>query len=1089
MLLASSLLKEIPQYLKLLEGIKDGRGAQAVVLEAAKPFFLASLYIELRSPLLVITPRPEGARKLYDQVSFWCPQGTRLYLFPEPDALPYETIPPDIVSVQGRLRTLWALSQGDQTPFIIASACASAIKTIPHSLFSQSCQVLKSGMKISLTHLFRRFCEIGYRVERVVEIPGTMSKRGGILDLFPFNYDFPLRLEFWGDEIESIRAFDPKSQRSLFSLPEVIIIPASEEHNSGSILEYLPDEGVLVLDEIEEIKTELRELDLKAKEIRKERELPPSYPVPYFSEEEMVSQWQRKPLRLELKRWGEGEEFSFPFSPAPSYKGQWKIWIREIKGKMEEGYRIIIVSHQAERLSEILLEGGILASPSSLELPSPGEVKLVQGSIAEGWVLNQPKTLLLSDAELFGFVKERRQVKRPVPRFAPLSELSIGDYVVHLENGIGRFCGIKLLGDKGEEKEYLVLEYAEGDKLYVPAYQMDKISRYIGLGEPPTLHRLGSQEWQRAKEKVKRATGDMARELLELYALRELLPGFAFSPDTDWQRELEASFPYEETPDQLQAILEVKRDMEKPRPMDRLVCGDVGYGKTEVAIRASFKAVMDGKQVAVLVPTTILAQQHYETFSKRLAPFPIRIEMLSRFLSEKEQREVIQGLKEGKIDICIGTHRLLQKDVEFKDLGLVIIDEEQRFGVAHKEKLKQMKKEVDVLTLSATPIPRTLYMSLTGIRDISLIETPPEERLPIKTIVSEYKESLLREAILREIGRGGQVFFVHNRVDSIEYQAQKLKSLVPEARITIAHGQMDEEELERIMTEFVQGKWDVLVCTTIIETGLDMPKVNTLIVNDADKLGLTQLYQLRGRVGRGSERAFAYFLYQPGKRLTPEAQKRLETIYRATELGAGFHIAMKDLEIRGAGNLLGPEQSGHIAAVGFELYCELLSQAVEEIKAKKEGKEYHPPPPIPSVSLPLPAYFPEEYIPDVSVRLSLYQRLSQIRDLEQLGDLSQELRDRFGQLPIPVENLLYILEVRILGSLAGVEAIYTDGDEIIISLREGIRAKKEWGGFGVKIGQSQIRIDRKILSHKSWKEELKALLMRMLTQTPSRGRE
>jgi len=627
-----------------------------------------------------------------------------------------------------------------------------------------------------------------------------------------------------------------------------------------------------------------------------------------------------------------------------------------------------------------------------------------------------------------------------------------------------------------------VLQYAAGDRLYVPTDQIDRVNRYIGAGDrPPTLSRLGTQEWTRTRRRAREAAEELAQELLALYATREVVPGFAFSCDTLWQQELEASFPYVETPDQMEAQREVKGDMEKAKPMDRLVCGDVGYGKTEVAIRAAFKAVMDGKQVAVLVPTTVLAEQHHATFSQRLDAFPLRVEVLSRFKSPKEQPVILDGLVSGTVDICIGTHRLLQKDIAFKDLGLLIIDEEQRFGVAHKEHLKQMRREVDVLTLSATPIPRTLHMSLVGVRDMSTMETPPEERLPIKTYVAEYNERLIREAILRELERNGQVFFVHNRVNSIAMVAERLRSLVPEAEIAIAHGQMHEDRLEAVMTDFSQGRSDVLVCTTIIESGLDMPNVNTVIVNRADKFGLTQLYQLRGRVGRGANLAYAYFLYDGGKHLTPTAEKRLRTIFEATELGAGFDIAMKDLQIRGAGNLLGAKQSGYITAVGFSLYCRLLAEAVEEQKDRLAGiKEEEKPPrlPPPTVDLPLDAYIPEDYVADVNTRLGLYQSLVKVDAVARVDEVAGEFRDRFGDLPAEVINLLYALKIKVLAADAGIESITTEDGQVVIRLFSGMRLdrqKLEPFSDRVRIGVSQLTLSPKRLG-KGWKRVLEGVV-------------
>ncbi len=607
------------------------------------------------------------------------------------------------------------------------------------------------------------------------------------------------------------------------------------------------------------------------------------------------------------------------------------------------------------------------------------------------------------------------------------------------------------------------MRYAAGDVLYVPTDQIDRVSRYVGAGDrPPVLSRLGTQEWVRTRQKAKEAAELLARDLLTLYAAREVVPGFAFSRDTLWQQEMEAAFPYVETPDQLEAQREVKEDMEKPKPMDRLVCGDVGYGKTEVAIRAAFKAVMDDRQVAVLVPTTVLAQQHFATFSERLDAFPMKVEVLSRFRSDRDQRAVIAGLADGTVDICIGTHRLLQKDVVFKNLGLLVIDEEQRFGVNHKEHFKKLRREVDVLTLSATPIPRTLHMSLVGVRDMSTMETPPEARLPVKTYVAEYSDYLVRESILRELERNGQVFFLHNRVQSIAMVTENLRELIPEAEIAIGHGQMPEERLEQVMADFSAGKIDVLVCTTIIESGLDMPNANTLIVNKADKFGLTQLYQLRGRVGRGANLAYAYFLYDKGQRLSPIAHERLRTIYEATELGAGFGIAMKDLEIRGAGTLLGHRQSGHITAIGFSLYTRLLAEAVEEQKAILAGKPKPPPRvPQPAIDLPLDAFIPESYVPDVDTRLELYRALGNADAADKLDDFRKEYADRFGSPPPEVENLLYAVKIKGLAAKAGIESVTTEEGLIILRRFQGLPfdASKIPSRDGIEVGRTQIRIN------------------------------
>ncbi|HJX69955.1 MAG TPA: transcription-repair coupling factor, partial [Dehalococcoidia bacterium] len=1024
----------MPAYCQLVQKLGEGGGEhRAMVIDAAKPYLVAALHQELCLPMLWVVPSPEDAKKFYEHLLVWCSSQTRIMWFPEPDTLPYEPLAPNLSTAQQRLLVLSSLKEaGAEALLIIASATAVVRKTIPYGEFVAACHTLRQGMHLNPLELLARWSSMGYQRENLVEVPGTMSQRGGILDIYPPNSELPARIEFCGNEIDSIRLFDPQSQRSLKPVESITLVPAQEAAwpNTDTIIDYLPPNSLLILDEPRDIEASIGELDVQASELRQSQrekgELPEDSPLPYLTYPELRAKLESVKQRLTLTRWStENNVLWLVFALAPSYGGQLKLFLSEVKRLLQEGRRVIITSHQASRLSELLREENIFASPLSyIEHPPPaGSLALVQGSLSEGWVMGED-SVLLTDAEIFGFVKQRRLIKpRPVHRKRFLPELSPGDYAVHVEHGIARFAGMTKLRLDEVEREYLTLEYAAGDRLYVPTDQADCVSCYIGSGEPPALSRLGTQEWTRIKQRVEESAREMAQELLTIYAAREVIPGFTFSPDTPWQQDLEASFPYIETLDQMEAVRQVKEDMEKSKPMDRLVCGDVGYGKTEVALRAAFKTVMDGKQVAMLVPTTVLAQQHFTTFGQRLAAFPLRVEMLSRFRSEKEQQAILGGLGKGSVDICIGTHRLLQKDVAFKDLGLVIIDEEQRFGVAHKERLRQMRKEVDVLTLSATPIPRTLHMSLVGVRDMSTMETPPEERLPIKTNVAEYNEPLIREAIIRELERNGQVFFVHNRVQSIARVARKLGELVPEAKIAIGHGQMREEKLERTMLDFTQGKTDVLVCTTIIESGLDIPNVNTLIVNEADKLGLAQLYQLRGRVGRGSNRAYAYFLYSKGKRLTPTAGKRLQTIFEATELGAGFRIAMKDLEIRGAGNLLGPEQSGYITSVGFDLYCQLLAEAVEELKAKQLGKDRASislaPLPLPTIDLPLSAYIPDDYVADPTTRLLLYQRLAKIGSPGEVERIAEEFKDRFGDLPQVVKNLLYIVNIKALAAQAG----------------------------------------------------------------------
>jgi len=1138
------LIDEMPGYCQLLEEFfskKGGGELQVVVIDEAKPYLLAALHRELGWPMLVVTPRPEGAKQLQDQLLTW---GSDPYIFPEPDPLPYERLASDPATIQQRINTLYTLSlaensSADNAPLVIASSHAVARNTLSPADFDTAAHAIWQGMKFNIDDVLARWVAIGYEWEHMVEVPGSFSRRGGIIDIYSPASDLPARIELFGDEVVSIRLFDPAAQRSLKLVNSIAVIPAKEAlfasklkleeilqrldlssceveareriadevdkllggeqveglefynalFSTGNIVDYLPQNALLVLDQPSEIEQALGELDAEAHEIRREQvargELPRNFPTPYLTWDVLSTRlkgvgWRgeyQKWRRLSLWSWQQEEaESLLPFASAPMYGGRLDAFLRDAEEMLEKREkRIIIVSHQARRLSELLEEVDIIAPPLSQIAgpPPPGAIALVQGSLARGWVTGS--VALFTDAELFGFTKKRRHVRRhPMRQAGSLSELSVGDYVVHIEHGIARFAGTTMMAVGETEREYLILEYAASDRLYVPSDQIDRIGRYIGpSGAPPALSRLGTQEWTRAKQRVREAAWDLAQELLAIYAAREIVPGFAYSSDTTWQEDLEASFPYIETPDQIQAVLETKQDMERAKPMDRLVCGDVGYGKTEVALRAAFKAVMDGAQVAVLVPTTVLAQQHFQTFSERLAAFPINVAVLSRFRVEREQGEVIAGLKRGTIDIVIGTHRLLQKDVSFKNLGLVVIDEEQRFGVVHKEHLKKLRKEVDVLTLTATPIPRTLYMSLSGVRDMSTMETPPEERLPIKTYISEYDERLIREAILRELDRGGQVFFVHNRVASIHRVASRLVALVPEAEIAIAHGQMPEEQLENVMLEFSEGKIDILVSTTIIESGLDIPNVNTLIVNDADRLGLAQLYQLRGRVGRGTNRAYAYFLYSKGKRLTPQAQRRLKTIFEATELGAGFRIAMRDLEIRGAGNLLGAEQSGQIGAVGFDLYCRLLQEAVAELRVG--GIKRTSLPQMPTIDLPMRAHIPDEYVADIDTRLTIYQRLAKLSTTQQVAEMAEELKDRFGTIPHQVANLLYAVKVKILAMDAGVESIATEDREIVLRMAEGKKVEKALLeralGDGVKAGTNQVRLNIKRLGPR-WQEVL-----------------
>ena len=1155
-----SLLEAVPQYQSMRAEVQGTRAhARAQVLVNAVPFTLATLSRSLGVPTLVITPRPEDARRIYEQVSIWSGPDARVMHFPENESLPFERLVSDVDTTHQRLEVLSTLSEGgDVAPLVVASAAAVVQKTIERDRFLSSSHVLRQGDCLELDELLDRWRRMGYQFEPTVYAPGYASRRGGIVDVYPVGSDAPARIELWGNEIDSIRRFDPDTQRSIEVVDSVVVGPAGETlpgladrdrverriavmdfancteanrdrighelglltegheieelqfysgfFDEGSLLDYVPGDALLVLHRPTEIAEAAWEAEERAHGLRETKqsrgELPSNFPssqIEWREVEQRLADFRRS---LQVLPWGAedltyGDVHVLPFASPPAFLGKLDSFVEEAEELSAEGHRVVAVTSHSGRLGEILADNGVASTqPESLAAaPDIGTVTVLRPEgvgLTDGFALTADgrRLVVFSDAEIFGVTKQRRTRRRVAARRDDfLSELSTGDYVVHVEHGIGRFMGTGRLSDDEGGGEYLVLHYAHQDKLYVPVAHLDRVTPYIApLDQPPSLTRLGTSEWRRAKARAARSTREMAAELLTLYAARELVDGLMTAADSPWQAELEESFPYEETPDQVKTISDVKADMESGKPMDRLVCGDVGYGKTEIALRAAFKTVMDGKQVAVLVPTTVLAQQHYLTFSQRLSPFPTSVEVLSRFRTDKEQREIVDGLASGRVDICIGTHRLIQKDVRFKDLGLVVVDEEQRFGVAHKERLKRMREEVDVLTLTATPIPRTLHMSLAGVRDMSTMETPPEERLPIKTYVSEFSDELIREAILRELDRQGQVYFLHNRVHNIDNMADYIHALVPQARIGVAHGQMPEGELEQTMVHFANGEMDVLLCTTIIESGLDIPNVNTLIINRADAFGLAQLYQLRGRVGRSARRAYSYLLIPRARSLTEAAERRLKAMLAATELGAGFRIAMKDLEIRGAGNILGAQQSGHINAVGFDLYTRLLSVAVEDIRARRatgqtpleveggdlgelaaavgegaddQGLEALLPPELPVVELGIPAGIPQEFIADLTTRLGIYQRLTTLREPGEVDDLERELADRFGALPVQVDDLLYVVRLRMQAALAEVASIVRRDDTIVLQLTDEVGGAKEalqkTLGQGFRVGNTQIR--------------------------------
>jgi len=1139
---------------------------------AARPPLAAALAEEAARPVLILTARPERALLWQEELLAWAPT-LRLLTFNEPNAMFYEPAAWGQPNVRARIECLATLAPyfklsavNEAPPIILTSARALMTRTLPRAEFMAHTDTLKVGQSVRLESLLKGWVTLGYKAETIVTQPGQFSRRGGIVDIFPMAAAGPVRLELFGDDIETIRRFDPATQRSGEKVEVVTVTPAREvlwltgdrqsttgdeaqpvefelplRHAPASLLDYAPYHSLVIVDdwqeladtvaELEEHATEQRALQLEAELIDKD------FPRPYFTWRELETQLvARQALILGAR--GELEDtattpLGTAFHPGPRFGGQVKPALEQIERNVSEGEAVIVISRQAQRLAELWSARAVptTVQESLTELPQAGQALFLNGHLTEGWRLDWtiddgrqttsevPSTVqhpssvhLFTDAEIFGVSRAQPRRREQLRRAAPLTPeaiyalFSLGDYIVHEDFGVGRFRELGKRSIDGLEREYLVLEFAEGDELYVPVYQADRLTKYVGASDhPPTLTRLGSAEWTTAKTKAQQATAEMARELLELYAKRELVSGRGFGPDTTWQTELEGAFPFVETDDQMRAIQEVKADMERPRPMDRLICGDVGFGKTEVALRAAFKAVMDGAQVAILVPTTILAQQHFHTFHARMAPYPVKVEMLSRFRTPAQSRAILQQLADGQVDIIVGTHKLLSKEVQFKNLGLLIVDEEQRFGVTHKERLKRLRTEVDVLTLTATPIPRTLYMALTGIRDISTINTPPEERLPIITHVGAYNEKLVRQAILRELDRGGQIFFVHNRVQSIGLLREKLERLAPEARLGVGHGQMDEHELEKVMDEYSEGKIDLLLCTSIIESGLDIPNANTLIVDRADTFGLAQLYQLRGRVGRSAVQAYAYFFTDKAHRPTQEARERLETLAEQTELGAGYSIAMRDLEMRGAGDIIGPKQSGQITAVGFHLYTRLLGQAVRRIKKEQitdggrqtadggsqpiegsptpllTGTSTHAETNTVTVDLPFSIAIPADYVEDKALRLQLYQRLANLKDEASLEALRLELGDRFGPAPRALNNLLYQLRVKILAARAGVLAVSVENGQITLTLPSLDEVEQAYFAFslveGARTSKNKIWLPK--LPEAEWRETLVAVLKKL----------
>lgn len=999
---------------------------------AVRSVLAAALAEAGAAPVLIVTAGRDALEAYANDLALLCPDRLILEL-PASDPANVAARARSLELARQRTEALSRLNEGN--PVVVLTTAEAAVLRVPlPRLFNKKSCSFRLGESLDREALLARLVEFGYeRVDRVDSV-GHFSSRGGIIDVFSVNLSAPVRIELYGDEIDSIREYHPVTQRSQKTLESVVLLPSidsGEMAAEGTVISYLPPGSIVVFDDalrLEETVESLRKAD-------------PGVAARGVSWDSLKNQAAAIAKTCYLSLMATAETVSgHPCSHnlitrgIPPYHRNAEFLVTDLLSWQKRSYRILILMSNlqaASVLRESLLQQGIKAQAVTGTDPidEPG-VFVTTGNLSSGFELPEDQIAVITEKEIKGRLKlQRRSRTGQARRIADYSELKAGDYVVHVSHGIGKYIGVETIELNGVHRDYFHIRYASDDKLYVPTDQVQLLQKYIGSeGEAPKLSRLGGTDWAKAKARAKAAVADLARELIDLYARRSLAPGFAFLPDTPWQAEFEDSFPFEETPDQLAAVAEIKADMEKPQAMDRLLCGDVGFGKTEVALRAAFKAVMSGKQVAVLVPTTVLAQQHFQTFSSRFAAFGLSVDLVCRFRTPAEQRATLQKTADGSVDVLIGTHRLLQSDVIFKDLGLLIVDEEQRFGVAQKERLKKWSVGLDVLTLTATPIPRTLHMSLTGLRDMSSIESAPEERLPVQTYVVEYRPALIASAIRQEIERGGQVYFVYNRVESIDRMHHDLKALVPEAKIAVAHGQMPDDMLEDIMFDFYEGYYNLLLCTSIIENGLDVSNANTIIVYDADHFGLSQLYQMRGRVGRSDRLAHAYLTYRPQKVISEIAEKRLRAITEFTELGAGFKIAMRDLEIRGAGNLLGAQQHGHIAGVGFEMYCRLLDEAVHELREGVQAEL----PPDPVIELKLDAYIPNDYVEDAMHKIELYQQIAAIRTDEQATDLLDEIIDRFGDPPPALNNLILVAQIKILARKMGVKSVIQKGDWVEI---------------------------------------------------------
>ncbi len=1103
-------LTEFADYRYLLENIKSKNTPVLTtgVIDVQKTLLIYAICEHTGCNALIITDNESTAKDIYNDLAFL--DDKAVYL-PAKDFIFYSADVHSSDITKQRFKTIDDCLKGEAR-FVCTTAEALFERLMPKKELEKNIIELKEGDVISLEELQKKLVFMGYERSEIVEGVGQFAVRGGIVDIFSPVQESAVRIEFWDDEVDSVRSFDAMSQRSVGKIDKVRVFPVKEilvdeaqiknaadkietdmlkalkgyekkndeeaaenikstigeiveklrngineidsfvsytDIKTVSLFDYLPENTIVFYDEPKRIKAHVESVYEEFESSMKER-LKKGYILPKqmdlifdLNDIYLFSSKYREVLMCSVAQSIPDFKIkaisSFTVKSSASFNNKYDLFYDEIKFLKNDNYRVVVFGggeSRCERIAREMHENGIEAILTDYKkdfIPAKGSVYICHGKLSKGFEYPEIKFAVFSLSEISGehVVKRRKKYNKKGKAIESFTDLKIGDYVVHESHGIGVYRGLEKITVDGINKDYLKISYNGGSNLFVPVNQMDLVQKYIGSdGARPKLNKLGGQDWGKMKSKVRAAVAILAEDLIEVYAKREAARGYLYSSDTSWQREFEENFEFTETDDQLNAVEDIKHDMENGKVMDRLVCGDVGYGKTEVAIRAAFKTVQDGKQVAYLVPTTILAQQHYMTFIKRMSQYPVQIELLNRFRTAKEQKQTLKNLESGMCDIVIGTHRLLSKDVKFKDLGLIIVDEEQRFGVAHKEKLKRMKENVNVLTLTATPIPRTLHMSLAGIRDMSLLEEPPEERLPVQTFVMESNEQSIRDAIHREIARGGQVYYLHNRIDNIYEAASRIQKLVPEARVQYAHGRMSERELEGIMEDFIEGEIDVLVCTTIIETGLDIPNVNTIIIQDADKMGLSQLYQLRGRVGRSNRTSYAYFMYRKDKVLQETAEKRLQTIREFTEFGSGFKIAMRDLEIRGAGSLLGAEQHGHMETVGYDLYCKLLDEAVRKLKGEVKSDSFDT-----SMDISVNAYIPDYYIQNEEQRLEIYKKISLINGTESFYDVQEEIEDRYGDLPRCVQMLLDVALVKYEAHKLDIISVAEKQKNIVITFR------------------------------------------------------